>query len=276
MSNNNTEKHQVEAGLSSSFSLVKTFHNNTIDATTSKNPLLRMFFDSDLNSPIESTVEKMYADSYYQTMREILPSWKPMQSLAKGVGYAIAYAQCKVLDLSKLNYHYFNNRISREKYYNELSRRIVTGTVTFVNKGWPLFGKGIKGGITTVLVTAGMPIDDAKQAADKTWVAMTLAKTYISSKINGTKLKERAQALISTGLQTASTGLKKIVDVVRDPLKSTKQAVKSTKQFISNIAEQISETVETFSEKVDRTVTTVRDSVVRGTRSIWERIKSFV
>lgn len=272
--NNNSDKHQIQTGLSGPFSIIRMLHNTAVDYSKNKNPLLRMYYDSDLNSPIETTVEKMMADSYYNTVCEHLPKWKPLKKMARGLGCLIAYVQCRVLDTSKLNYQYFKGLINREQYYNETARRLVSGTVAIINKGWPLLGGTIKGGVAGILQVMGVDSNTAQNVADKIWLGATIAKGYIGKIINTEKLKERAQNLISRGLQLASTALNTVIKVVQDPQKTFQEGVRKTKQFVERVAETIHEESSAFMEKVSETVHTVVENAKTTAKKVWNRIKS--
>lgn len=272
--NNNSDKHQIQAGLSGPFSIIRMLHNTAVDYSRNKNPLLHMYYDSDLNSPIEATVEKIIADSYYDTMCEHLPNWKPLKKMTRGLGHLIAYAQCRVLDTSKLNYQYFKGLITKEQYYDETARRLVCGTVGIINKGWPLLGGAVKGGVAGILQVMGVDSNTAQNIADKIWLGTTIAKGYIGKIVDTEKLKERAQNIISTGLQMASTALNAVIKVVQNPQKALQEGVRKTRQFVERVAETLHEEVPAFIRKVGETVHTVAQKVKATAKKVWNGIKS--
>lgn len=264
-------KIRLSSALNTLKSVATWFHNTTVDYSKEKNPLIRMYYDSDLGSPIEQVVEKTYAASAYDTMKDYVPDWKPMKSICRSIGNWIAHKKVQALDVSKVVYHVSTNRISQDKAYTEIAKRTTSGLF--------VLGKlACKAG--HVISWASNKISDVvlpeelsepiKKGFDLI-VGETLRK--VRNKVFSEDNKPKVQKFVEKGLRHAYTAAKKTVEVADRVLQKTGEVMDRTVTFVSDVAKKVGEDVKSFSNKVYETAKTIGGAIKSGAEKFINKLK---
>lgn len=117
-----------------------------------ESPIMRMYFDSELGSPIEQTVEIALASSVAQTILNVLPKTKLTSKLASAVGTFVARKETWALDRAKLTYQFSREQIDFYEYNEELIKRQVSTLVAAAD----MAKHGLNATVAAFSVTVGM------------------------------------------------------------------------------------------------------------------------
>lgn len=255
---------KINTGLSMCWSLLKMKYNTSIDKLKSTNPLLRVYFDSDLGSPVEKTVEEAYAASLYKYLKTISPNWKPAQKLAKYLGTRLAGMAAKALDLAKLNYKYFKGVIDADQYETEYSKRFLSLFATIVDKSWKYIENGIKVGGTAVLTYMGIDPNSAKMVTEKVFTVLSYIKPAIIEAIKS----DKAVKLVKQAIRATSSGIMKLYE-------KGKEAVEVSKSIVTKIADTINVNVSKLKSFAEKTCKTIAKPIVEGIKKGLKKIFSW-
>ncbi len=247
------------------------FHNTTVDATKEKNPLIRMYYDSDLGSPIEAEVEKAYAASTYDAIKKYFPKWEPAQNLCKSIGSWIAHKQTQALDLSKVVYQISTDRISVDQGYHEIAKRTTAGLFAVgkvVSRATHIIGKAAHKFSDVVL-------GEEKSTLLKNAVTLIAGETLrrVRNKIFSEESKKKVTKFVETGLKVAHTATKKIINFVDNALDKTEKVVEKTVAFIGAVAKKCGDQIKPFKDKVVSKAKEIGSAVKQGAKKILEKIK---
>lgn len=258
------DKIRLGSSLSSLRRALSWFHNATVDVAKETNPLLRMYYDSDLGSPIEGEVEKAFAAASYDTLKKYVPNWKPALNLCKSIGNWIAHKKVQALDVSKVVHHISTDRISTDQAYHELAKRTTTG----------LFAVGkvacraahVIGVLSSKISDTLLPedINDLIKKGFDLVAGESLRK--VRNKIFSKENKERVTHLVEQGFKVAHTATKKIINNVD-------KALDKTQVFVEKVAKKVGEELKPFKNKVVSTAKTVGNAVKEGAKWVLNKLK---
>lgn len=261
--------------LSSALASIKRvstwFHNSTVNYSKEKNPLIRMYYDSELGSPIEQAVEKAYAASAYDTLKKFVPDWRPAKAMCKSIGNWIAHKKVQALDVSKVVYHISTGRITKDRAYSEIAKRTTSGLFA-LGKLASRAGHAVAwatGKLSNTLLPEGTT-DIIKKGFDLV-AGETLRR--VRNKIFSEENKQRVTKFVEQGLRVAHTATRKVIETVDRVVEKTGESVDRTVKFISDVAKKIGEETKPFREKVVNTAKTIGSAVIKGAKKFWEKIK---
>lgn len=264
-------KIRLSSALSAIKSVATWFHNSAVNYSKEKNPLIRMYYDSELGSPIEQAVEKAYAASAYDTLKSIVPDWKPAKAICKSIGNWIAHKKVQALDVSKVVYHISTGRISKDEAYHEIAKRTTSGLFT-LGKLASRAGHAVAwatGKLSDTFLPEGTT-DLIKKGFDLV-AGETLRR--VRNKIFSEENKQRVTKFVEHGLRVAHTATKKVIETADHVLEKTGEVVDRTVEFIGDVAKKIGEDTKPFREKVVNTAKTIGTAVKEGAKKIWNKIK---
>ena len=247
------------------------FHNSAIDVEKEKNLLIRIYYDSDLGSPIEKEVEKAFAASTYDNLKKFFPKWEPAQNLCKSIGSWIAHKKAQGLDLSKVVHHISTDRISADQGYHEIAKRTTAGLFSIgkiASRVTHLIGKGAH-------KFADMVLGEGVSDFVRTTVTIVAGETLrrVRNKIFSEESKKKVTKFVETGLKVAHTATKKIINFVDSATDKAQNVVEKTVSFISDIAKKCGEQLKPFKDKVVDTAKTIGNAVKEGAKVIFKKLK---
>lgn len=254
---------QIENGLKMIWSIAKINCVQAIDKSKTNNPLLRIYFDSDLGSPVEKSVEQAYAITLFEVIKENLPDWKIANKAAKVLGNALGKIAAKALDVAKLNYKYFKNQINIDQYTYEATKRTLCTVATLIDNSWDFIGNTIKGGTISILTYLGVDYNTAQNITEKASTVLNVIKPYV---IAGIKSK-KVVSLVAEGVKKVAAGVKKVVSVVS---KNTERIP----SVVTTIAQAIEKPVEKVISFAKETTKTIVDNSRKAGNWLLNKIKS--
>ena len=264
-------KIRLSSALNTLKSVATWFHNSTVNYSKEKNPLIRMYYDSELGSPIEEVVEKSYAASAYDTLKKFVPDWKPALAVCRSIGNWIAHKKVQALDVSKVVYHTSTNRITQDQAYKEIAKRTTSGLFSLGKVacraghviGW------LTGKLSDTFLPEGTT-DLVKKGFD-----LVAGETLrgIRKKIFSEENKQKVEKFVEKGLRVAHTATKKVVEVADRVLQKTGEAVDRTVSFVKDVAKSVGEEIKPFTQKVYDTARTVGKAVVSGAKKLISKLK---
>lgn len=241
----------------------KWAHDTIVDGAKNINPLLRMYYDSELGSPIEGHVEKAFAASTCDTLKKFCPNWNWVQNTCDAVGTWIAHKAVQVLDTDKVIYQVSNGRITGDEAYDELAKRATAGLFVagkVVCRATRVIGK-ITGKISDFIFADYPEVSEWLKNGVKLGVSSVLR--FVRNKVFSEKNKDRVKDFIAVGMREAVSTTKAMIESIDNEIdniqKKGEKAVKRTVDFISDIATTIGEEPKPFIDKVKDAGKTVRD-----------------
>ena len=124
---NSTSKYSIIAGIRDAIEGVIDFGV----AGGKQSQMWKVFYDSEIGSPIEKSVEKAVSISVYKALVKVFPNLKQEGKTSLSVARSILF----LLDRSKLMYQYQKGWITESKYYEEIAKRYSSIIVTVVRRG---------------------------------------------------------------------------------------------------------------------------------------------
>lgn len=245
----------------------KWAHDGAVNHARRTNPLLRMYYDSDLGSSIEQKVEETFAASTYDTLKKFCPNWKLAQNACQSVGAWIAHKTTQVLDASKLVYQIGQGRIKPEQAYYEIAKRATAGLFAV--------GKVVSkiGAWSLTKVSDVLPEDTPdfiKKGVDR------VARVGIGKGINkifSDENRQRFENFTTEGLKVAHTAVRNVIRAVDTTIDIAVDVTKRGVEFIGAVAEKVGEGIVSFKNKVVDTTKTIGSTVKGVAKKLWSKVK---
>lgn len=240
----------------------KWAHDEIVSNVKSTNPLIRMYYDSELGSPIEGHVEKTFAASTCDTLKKYCPNWKWAKNTCNAVGNWIAHKATLALDSSKVIYQASHGIIDEDKAYHEIAKRTTAGLFVagkVLCRATHAIGK-ITGKISDFVFGDYPEVSEWLKKGVELGVSATLR--FARNKIFSEKNKERVERFVEKGMRVAVTATAEIINFVDTAIDKTQRVVKQTANFISDVATKVGEKVEPFIEKVKDKAKNIGTAVV--------------
>lgn len=247
---------------------IKWPHDGVVNYSRKTSPLLRMYYDSDLGSPIEKKIEEAFSASTYDTLKKFCPDWKWAQNACQSVGAWIAHKTTQALDASKLVYQIGQGRIEPEQAYNEIAKRTTAGLFS-VGKAVYRFCPWVMGKASDLLLPESAS-ELLKKGVD---IAARCTIGKLSKMIFSEKNRQRFERFTAEGLKVAHTAVRNVIRVVDTAIDKTVNAAKRGAEFIGAVAEKVGEGVSSLTNKVVETAKTIGSTVKSVAKKVWSRIK---
>ncbi len=249
---------------------LKSVQNKAVSSMKKGNPLIRMYYDSELGSPIEGAVEKAFAASTCDTLKKFYPDWQWAKKTCNAVGSWIAHKAVQALDTSKVVYQASNGMITKERAYNEVAKRTTAGLFV-VGKVLCRAGHVI-GHMTSTISEHILPEGVNKLVKKGVDILVGESLRFVRKKVFSEKNKERVTKFVEKGLEVAVTATHKIIESVDRALDKGAEVVRKTKEFLGNVADKVGEKVESFATKVVEATKNLGSKVKEGAKKIWKRL----
>lgn len=264
------DKIRLGSALKAVGGALKSLHNSAVSGVKKFNPLVRMYYDSELGSPIEGEVEKAFAASTCDTLKKFCPDWNWAKKTCNVVGSWIAHKAVQALDHSKVVYQASNGMITSERAYKEIAKRTTAGLFTI---GKVLCRAGHVVGHLTSRISESILPDGVNKIVKRTVdVVVGESLRFIRKNVFSEKNKERVTKFVEKGMKVAVTTTRKIVESVDRAISRIPEAAKKTKEFISDMADKVGEKVESFTTKVVDTAKNIGSKIKDGAKKLWKRL----
>ena len=250
---------------------LKSLHNKAVTGIKNLNPLVRMYYDSDLGSPIEGEVEKAFAVSTCDSLKKFCPNWEWAKSVCNTAGVWIAHKAVQVLDSSKVIYQASNNMITADKAYSEIAKRTTAGIFSV---GEVLCRAGHLVGTLTSKISDRILPEGVNTLVKKgfDFVVGESLRT-IRRNIVSEKNKKRVEKFVEKGMRIVVTATSNIISTVDKIIDKLPEAANRTIDFLEKTAEKIGEKVEPFVTKVVDTAKNVGDIIIDRGKKIWNWLR---
>ncbi len=183
-----------------------------ISSSKKEGDILKVFYDSEIGSPIEKSVEKVISVSVYKSLIKYFPKLKFEGKTAIAVGRSVLF----LLDRSKLMYHYRKGRINETRYYDELAKRYASIVVAVVRRGEDM-----------LMMTLPRLLEDYCKIP-KEFTLLGLQKVF---KII-TPTEEQVSRLIKEGIRRANVAIDKVDKKLSAFLNRAKEYIRETKRIV--------------------------------------------
>lgn len=249
---------------------LKFLYNKPVKYIRNINPLVRMYYDSDLGSPIEAEVEKVFAASICDSLKKFCPNWKWAKNACNTVGTWIAHKAVQALDSSKVIYQASNGIISPDRAYSEIAKRTTAG-LFMVGKVWSRTERWV--GRLASMVSDLLPEDIDSYL--KKGIDLVVYELFrgIRGAVFSEKNKKRVTEFVEKGMRVAVTATSNIIQTVDEIIDKTPEVAKNTINFIEKTAEKIGEKAEQFVVKVVDTAKNIGGKIVEGGKKLWNSIR---
>lgn len=256
------DKIRLGSALKSVGRAFKSLHNKTVSTIGNLNPLVRMYYDSDLGSVIEEEVEKAFAASTCNTLKKFCPDWKWAKNACNTASTWIAHKAVQALDTSKVIYQAANGIISEDLAYSEIAKRTTAGIFS-VGKVLCRAGHWV-GTLTSKISDHILP--EGVNTFVKKGVDLVVGESLRSIRRNifTEENKERVTKFVEKGMRVAVTATTRIINTVDKIIEKTPDVAKKTIDFLEKTAEKIGEKVEPFVTKVVDTAKNIGVKVLKG------------
>lgn len=247
----------------------KWAHDGIISGVKSINPLIRMYYDSDLGSPIEGHVEKTFATSTCNALKRYCPNWKWAKKTCDTVGTWIAHKAVQALDTSKTIYQVSHGRITEDQAYHEIAKRTTAGLFVagkVLCRATHAIGK-VTGKISDFVFGDYPEVSEWLKKGVELGINATLR--FARNKVFSEKNKDRVTRFVEKGMKVAVTATSNIIRAVDTATDKTHTAIKRTADFISDVAKKVGEEIKPFKEKVKETAKNVGKAIVNTGKKVW-------
>lgn len=198
-----------------------------IDSSGKKSAMWRIYYDSEIGSPVEKAAQKAVAVAIYKSLVNYFPS---LESDSKTV-VAVTRTVLSMLDRSKLLYQFRHGRINETRYFDELTKRYASTLVVIIRRGEQYLSDTLPSLLERNL---GIPRTVTEKALD-----------FVFSKI--TLSEEQSRKIVSEGLRKVNHLVKELDERITKTLEPVIVFVKE--KLIDKgkkVVKEVEETVKRF------------------------------
>ncbi len=226
------------------FQVDPEFHNKQLK----RNPVFRMFLDSDFNSDIETAVKKMRVDSHISSIRHKLPKGKISEKLSTFVGTRIADAENSILDRYKAFYKLKKGQINLNQYQDIRATQIQASVVNTYKKTKWMARKAIA-------ASFGFDEDSSTESRIGFGYLIRKGEKLVEKALSSETSKKLIKASVATvhaGVAAVKKAYNTVKECVVDPLVNTvSKAVKKTAETIVDFGHKTKEVVDRVINKAE-------------------------
>lgn len=225
------------------------------DYLAKRNPVFRMFLDSDFNSETEIAVKKMRVDAHVAGIRNKLPKGKISEKLATFIGTRIGDAENAVLDRTKLRYKYSKGQITLDEYQDIRSTQIQATIVNIYKKTKWIARHALK---------SLFGFDEDSSTASKLGFGFLIRKgeKLVEKELSSEPVKKVLKAAVAT-VHTGVVIVKKAYDTVKEFV------IDPVIQTVGKVVKKGAEALVEFGHKAEKAVGKAVDWV----EDKWEKFK---
>lgn len=230
------KKSDILAGLNI---VQRFFRGKSMDAMEklmNSHPMLRMFFDSELSSPIEDKVLQSMATAFASLLK-VIPEKH------EAIGVAIAHNINDVMYSAKILHHLNTNRISFDTFRDLMSEHIAVEYTVAIQSLWSAIGEGITKATSFSIrgILSFFQVDPSIQeyAVSSFESMMAVVTQYVSSRIT----EEKAKEIIKNILTAIADSAKQVSELLSDAIETIKDLYSDTREWVREKKEDITNAV---------------------------------
>ena len=186
------ERLNILAGVSTIEFFVRSKAMDLVDSVSNIHPMLKLYFDSKLNSDIENNALLAMSEAMIWSV-ETFTEKGPMSNF-RSIGVSIAQTLSKRMYFAKLIHHANTGRITIEQFYDYASEYIAVEAVNVVNQLWDVVGAElplyISAGIQKILEFFEVDPQTAEWIAGLIDSAANVAYSYVKRFLTQEKIQE--------------------------------------------------------------------------------------
>ena len=226
------ERLNILAGVSTLEFFVRSKAMDMVESVSSIHPMLRLYFDSELNSDIEYNALLSFSESIIWSIEAFTA--KGSMSKYRVIGVSIAQSLSKNLYFAKLIHHANIGRITADQFYELASAYIAAETVNVVNSLWDYVGtelpKYVCGGVQWILVSLGVDPQTTENIIGLIDSFTYVAYTYVKKFLTQEKIQELVYKALEFTLKSfrqLSIFIDKVIEKAEDFIQKVEDRIKS-------------------------------------------------
>lgn len=224
------ERLNILAGISSIEFFVRSKAMDWVDSISKVHPMLKLYFDSELNSEIENNALLALSEAVIWSVEKFTA--RGIMSKFRDVGVSIAQTLNKRMYFAKLVHHANTGRITSGQFYELAAEYIAAESVNMINQLWDAIGVELPQYLTVGIQKALEWIDVDPQTAEYIagWIDgfANMAHSYVKKFLTEEKIQEFVCDALKYTIQSA-----------RNLLLLADKAVETTKETIRKIESKI-------------------------------------
>ena len=222
------ERLNILAGVSTIEFFVRSKAMDLVDSVSNIHPMLKLYFDSELNSDIENNALLAMSEAMIWSV-EAFTEKGPMSNF-RSIGVSIAQTLNKRMYFAKLIHHANTGRITIEQFYENAAEYIATESVNVINQLWDVIGaelpQYLSAGIQKVLEFFAVDPQTAELIAGLIDSAANMAYSYVKKFLTQEKIREFVYNALKFTLESARK-ISMLVDKTVEKLKGVYHRVES-------------------------------------------------
>ena len=192
MDNATKEKLNILAGISSIEFFIRSKAMKSVEAISNIHPMLKLFFDSELNSEIEKNTLISMTEAIIGSIEAFTEKGK--FSNFRSIGVSIAQSLNKTMYFAKIIHHANTGRITIEQFYDLAAEYIAAESANIINQLWDFVGADlphfINSGLTALLVFLQVDPLTAEWITGLIDSAVNVAYSYVKKFITQEEIQE--------------------------------------------------------------------------------------
>ncbi len=257
------ERLNILAGVSTIEFFVRSKALDLVDSVSKIHPMMKVYFDSELNSDIENNALLAMSEALIWSV-ETFTEKGPMSNF-RSIGVSIAQTLSKRMYFAKLIHHANTGRITIEQFYEYASEYIAAESVNVINQLWDVIGaelpQYLSAGIQKVLEFFDVDPQTAEWIAGLIDSAINVAYSYVKKFLTQEKIQEFVYQAIKFIIESSRklfSLIDETVETAKDLFHKAENKIKSWGRSICslfnwNIPDFLKETEkeDVFSDDVD-------------------------
>lgn len=277
------ERLNILAGVSTIEFFVRSKAMDLMDSVSKIHPMLKLYFDSELNSDIESNALLAMSETMIWSVEKFTEKG-PMSNF-RSIGVSIAQTLSKRMYFAKLIHHANTGRITAEQFYELAAGYIAAESVNVINQLWDVVGaelpQYLSAGIQKVLEFFEVDPQTAEWIAGLIDSVANVAYSYVKKFLTQEKIQMFVYDALKFTIQSARQ-LSSYIDKAVDETKTWfRNAEATTKKWGRNICEYFGWNIPDFlrdehiqKKKVIKIKESVKPVVIVGGKKVTSKQKS--
>ena len=226
------ERLNILAGVSTIEFFVRSKAMDMVDSVSKIHPMMKVYFDSELNSDIENNALLAMSEALIWSV-EAFTEKGPMSNF-RSIGVSIAQTLNKRMYFAKLIHHANTGRITVEHFYELAAEYIAAESVNVINQLWDVVGaelpQYVSAGIQTVLEFFQVNPQTAELISGLIDSAANVAYSYVKKFLTQEKIQEFVYNVLKFTFEAArklSVWVDDAVEKVKDFYHKVENRIKS-------------------------------------------------
>lgn len=231
------ERLNLLAGVSTIEFFVRSKAMDLVGSVSKIHPMLKMYFDSELNSDIESNALLAMSESLIWSIETFTE--KGVLSNFRSIGISIAQTISRRMYFAKLIHHANIGRITAEQFYELAAEYIAAESVNVINQLWDVVGaelpQYLSAGIQKVLEFLEVDPQTAEYVAGLIDSAMNVAYSYVKKFLT----QEKIQSYVSSAIKFTLESARKLSSYIDETINKAKTLYYEVESKVKSLGRNI-------------------------------------